>query len=73
MVLMLVYVEMAEDLVKPLVILPAAVMPLTFLSLSSHNIIIPFCEHASCYALTNCPRVHTGTLDVLAGSYLQRV
>ena len=28
MVLMLVYVEMAEGLVKPLVILPAAVMPL---------------------------------------------
>ena len=29
MVLMLVYVETAEGLVKPLVILPAAVMPLT--------------------------------------------
>ena len=29
MVLMLVYMEMAEGLVKPLVILPAAVMPLS--------------------------------------------
>ena len=37
-----VYVEMAEGLVKPLVILPAAVMPLLLLSLFSHNVIIPF-------------------------------
>ena len=42
MVLMPVYVEMAEGLVKPLVILPAAVMPLPPLSLSSHDIIVPF-------------------------------
>ena len=43
MVLMPVYVETAEGLVKPLVILPAAVMPLTlFLSLFSHNVVVPF-------------------------------
>ena len=34
---------------------------------------LTICERASCYALTNHPRVHTGTLDVLASSYLQRV
>ena len=34
--------EMAEGLVKPLVILPAAVMPLPPLSLSSHDVIVPF-------------------------------
>ena len=42
MVLMPVYMETAEGLVKPLVILPAAVMPLSFLSLFSHDIIVPF-------------------------------
>ena len=42
MVLMLVYMETAEGLVKPLVILPAAAMPLPLLSLFSHNIIVPF-------------------------------
>ena len=42
MVLMPVYVEMAEGLVKPLVILPAAIMPLSSLSLFSHNITVPF-------------------------------
>ena len=42
MVLMPVYVEIAEGLVKPLVILPAAVMPLPSLSLLSHDVIVPF-------------------------------
>ena len=42
MVLMPVYVETAESLVKPLVILPAAVMPLSSLSLFSHDVIVPF-------------------------------
>ena len=38
-----VYVETAEGLVKPLVILPAAVMHyLFFLSLLSHDVIVPF-------------------------------
>ena len=41
MVLMPVYVETAEGLVKPLVILPAAIMPLFFLSLFSHDVIAP--------------------------------
>ena len=41
MVLMPVYVETAEGLVKPLVILPAAVMPLPPLSLFSHDVIVP--------------------------------
>ena len=39
MVLMLVYVETAEGLVKPLVILPAAIMPLT-----SFILIFPQCH-----------------------------
>ena len=39
---MLVYVETAEGLVKPLVILPAAIMPLPFLSSLSHDVIVPF-------------------------------
>ena len=39
MVLMPVYVETAEGLVKPLVTLPAAVM---LLSLFSHDVIVPF-------------------------------
>ena len=42
MVLMPVYVETAEGLVKPLVTLPAAIMPLPLLSLSSHDVIVPF-------------------------------
>ena len=42
MVLMPVYVETAEGLVKPLVILPAAVMPYPLLSLFSHDVIVPF-------------------------------
>ena len=45
MVLMPVYVEMAEGLVKPLVILPAAIMPLTsfILIFSWHH--CPLCSH----------------------------
>ena len=37
-----VYVETAEGLVKPLVILLAAIMPYLLLSLSSHDIVVPF-------------------------------
>ena len=42
MVLMLVYMEMAEGLVKPLVILPATIMLLTSFIIISHNVIVPF-------------------------------
>ena len=43
MVLMLVYVETAEGFVKPLVVLPATVMPLT-----SFILIFPQCHHPLC-------------------------
>ena len=45
MVLMLVYVEMAEGLVKPLVILPAAVMPLPSFILIFSQCHHPLCSH----------------------------
>ena len=45
MVLMLVYMETAEGLVKPLVILPAAIMPLTSFSLILPRYHCPLCSH----------------------------
>ena len=45
MVLMPVYVEMAEGLVKPLVILPAAVMPLSPFILIFSRRHCPLCSH----------------------------
>ena len=59
MVLMPVYMETAEGLVKPLVILPATIMPLPFLSLPSHDVIIPFVLADSFVPMTHFTPVDT--------------